>query len=119
MNVFTRLFFVLLGFIGLYILVNNFTSLESLQRLSVSQGLMLTVAFPGSLFILSLAGSYTKKHEDQVLLIVSLLIGIFFTMLSYVMYTQTDERVYSVFAWLSLFICGNTIGQMMRFPRRK
>ncbi len=105
MNIFSRLSFVLFSII---ILVAFFYGVNSPEKLSDGQSLMLWSLVPASLMLFT-AAFHTKENANEVIAIVVMLGGIFLAMLSFGMHKLTGGVAYGAFAWLGLMLCGTAI----------
>ena len=101
MNMFTRLFFVFCGIVGLSIFFSSFTSSD---KLSEGQSLMLLSLVPASLMLCS-AAFYIKKCANEFVSVVLFLFGAFFMLLFLGSYKQSGEFAYGFFAFLGLAAC--------------
>lgn len=108
MNVFTRLFFILIGVVGLTIFAWGFTSSG---KLSEGQGLILWSLVPASLMLLA-AACRTQKNSRDIVPVTVFLFGAFFATLCFGMYKQSGEVAYGIFAWLSIMLCGTSVGMI-------
>lgn len=114
MNVFIRLFLVLLSFVTLYFFTTEFTSSVNLP---IGEGLMLISSIPASLLLFT-AACHTQKHTNEIVPVMVMLAGTFFVVLFYGMYKQSSELPPLVFSWLGIMLCVISVLLLMRSTAR-